>query len=115
MAPKTKVKPKDLMLARAFKREAQKILGDNLVSVVLYGSRARGTAKADSDMDILLLTKRQLSHSDPEDWALSEVSGRFLTEKDMLITAIPYSVAEYEKWKEYSPVLHWIGKEGVEI
>lgn len=115
MSPAIKIKPGDLVLAKAFKREVQKILGDNLVSVVLYGSRARGTAKEDSDMDILLLTKEQIERSGPEDWALSEVSGRFLTEKDMLITAIPYTVEKYEKEKEWLPVLHWIEKEGVEI
>ncbi len=115
MAPATKVKPNDLVLAKAFKQEAQKILGDNLVSVVLYGSRARGTAKEDSDMDIFILTRKEVSHFSPEDDALNKVAGNFLMNQDMLITAIPYTVDDYKKWKRWSPVLHWIEQEGVEI
>lgn len=115
MAPATKVKPNDLVLAKAFKQEAQKILGDNLVSVVLYGSRVRGTAREDSDMDILLLTRKEVPHFSSTDDALNRVAGDFLLRKDMLITAIPYTTDDYKKWKRWSPVLHWIEKEGVEI
>src|SRR5438128_1472224 len=101
----TKAKPSDLALAKEFKQEAQKILGDNLVSVILYGSRARGTANEESDMDILLLTKKEVQRRNKEDWALSEVSGQFLLHKDMLVTAIPYTVDDYKKWLRWSPVL----------
>lgn len=35
----------------------EKTLGDSLVSLVLYGSVARGDAKADSDIDLLLILR----------------------------------------------------------
>jgi predicted nucleotidyltransferase len=35
-----------------------KILGPELVSVVLYGSWARGTATVDSDIDLLIIAER---------------------------------------------------------
>lgn len=35
-----------------------RILGQDLVSVVLYGSWARGTATADSDIDLLIVAER---------------------------------------------------------
>lgn len=37
--------------------------GENLVSVVLYGSAARGTARRDSDIDVLVIAERL-----PERW-----------------------------------------------
>jgi len=39
---------------------------DKLISLVLYGSVARGTAKKDSDIDIILITDN-LSHTDSMD------------------------------------------------
>ncbi len=36
---------------------AQKIYGDRLVSVVLYGSVARGTMRHDSDIDLLIVAR----------------------------------------------------------
>lgn len=36
-------------------RRLKEAFGDNLCSVVLFGSRARGTARPDSDVDILLV------------------------------------------------------------
>jgi len=37
----------------------QKLLGDNLLEVRLFGSRARGDAEPDSDVDVCLLVKRR--------------------------------------------------------
>jgi predicted nucleotidyltransferase len=48
-------------LARSYARAARKVLGDNLTSVVLYGSVARGEAHAESDIDLLIICK-QLPH-----------------------------------------------------
>ena len=44
------------LLARLLE-EAKKRLGDNLVSLVVYGSVARGEARADSDVDLLIVAR----------------------------------------------------------
>ncbi len=41
--------------AEEFARRVQDLLGDKLHAVVLYGSVARGEAKADSDVDVLVV------------------------------------------------------------
>ena len=41
----------------AFLRLVQHVLGDRVVSLVLYGSMARGTARPDSDVDLLLVLR----------------------------------------------------------
>jgi len=48
-----------------FKAEVEKILGDRLDRLVLFGSRSRGDAEPDSDFD-LLVTVRSLHKTDRE-------------------------------------------------
>lgn len=41
-----------------FREQASVIARENLVRVVLFGSRARGEGHEDSDLDVLLIVKR---------------------------------------------------------
>lgn len=50
----------DLVLA-ALRRGLEEIYGDRLVRLVLYGSRARGDAEPDSDIDVLVVLKGPVS------------------------------------------------------
>ena len=43
--------------AERYAQVAQEVLGDNLISVVLFGSVARGEAQANSDIDLLVICR----------------------------------------------------------
>ncbi|MBK7203130.1 nucleotidyltransferase domain-containing protein [Candidatus Amarolinea dominans] len=45
-------------LAQQYSDVAQEIIGDNLVSVVLFGSIVRGEAHANSDIDLLIVCRQ---------------------------------------------------------
>jgi predicted nucleotidyltransferase len=54
----------DLTLVREFKRRAEQALPDRVVRVMLYGSRARGDAQADSDWDVAVFLKGEPSREE---------------------------------------------------
>jgi predicted nucleotidyltransferase len=54
----------DLALAKRCAQVIRALYPD--AEVILYGSRARGTPEADSDMDLLVLTKEQLTWREEE-------------------------------------------------
>ena len=45
-------------VAEAFARDVRRVLGDNVVEVILFGSVARGEASEESDVDILVIVKK---------------------------------------------------------
>lgn len=106
---------KDLQIAKNFSKELKNKLGDELISVIFYGSRARGKTKKDSDLDLFLLMKKRPKINSRVGQLLIDTTSKYLDEENIYISAIPYGLHEYDKWKDYSPVLHWINKEGIKI
>lgn len=52
------LKTKEREILNRFKAEVEKVLGDRLARVVLFGSRSRGDAEPDSDFDLLVTVQR---------------------------------------------------------
>jgi predicted nucleotidyltransferase len=88
----------DEQLARRVARELRELYGERLKQVVLFGSRARGDADPDSDMDLIVVL-------DPmEDrWAehdrMDELLWRETLETGIVLSAIPLSVKEFDEPK----------------
>jgi len=93
--PATTVSRSDCTEAlETFKEKCSCILGDSLVSIVLYGSRAQNMGRGDSDLDVLVVTEEpiepeaELKVSDAE-YELSLTDGvtlspLFVCKKDIL-------------------------------
>lgn len=56
----------DRKALRIFVKYVHESLGDRVRRIVLYGSKARGTSQADSDIDVLVVVDRETRRVDEE-------------------------------------------------
>jgi predicted nucleotidyltransferase len=90
--------------------ELKKLYGDNLSCVILYGSKARGDATEDSDVDILVVLKN-IQNFSLERKKVKEISWRLSYKYDLLLSIIIRSEQEY--MRKDTPLLMNIEKEGI--
>jgi predicted nucleotidyltransferase len=102
--------PPDPILAR-FRAALGALYGSRLERVVLFGSRARGEARSDSDYDVAVFLTTL-----PDRWAeldrLADLRVHFLDETGAFLDAKPYPAAA---WREVSPLIDEIRREGLEL
>lgn len=88
-------------ILKQLKKELMHIYGDQIHSILLYGSRARGDERPDSDIDILIVLKNEFNYSEmlrlSSDLTASlslendvVISRAFVTEKDYKERQIPF-------------------------
>ena len=85
--------------------------GARLDRAILFGSRARGNARPDSDYDVAVFLKTL-----PDRWAeldrLADLRVRFLDETGTFFDAKPYPAAAY---RDNSPLMHEIRRDGLAL
>ncbi len=100
----------DPILTR-FRANLAEIYGERLDRVVLFGSRARGEAKPDSDYDVAVFLTTL-----PDRWQeldrLADLRVRFLDETGAFFDAKPYPAASYQ---EALPLMHELRREGLDL
>jgi predicted nucleotidyltransferase len=79
---------------RRFRAAIEKRYGDRIERVVLYGSRARGDAQADSDYDIALFLRNPASFW-VEMGPLSEIETDILYDTGAIVSAKPFPAGSY--------------------
>lgn len=94
------------------RRELARVLGDQLVSVILYGSRARGQARSDSDIDVLVVVRDDSDYGDLIRRTSATVAALSL-QHDVVISRAFVSRERYE-W-EQTPFLLNVRREGVPV
>jgi predicted nucleotidyltransferase len=98
----------DNVVLGRFRAALSDLYGPRLSQVVVFGSRARQNATADSDYDIAVFLNDM-----PDRWAelgrLADLGVRFFDETGAVIDAKPYTAAAYP---EKSPIVHELRREG---
>ena len=87
------------------------IYGDRLERVVLYGSRARGENRPDSDYDVAIFL-RDLSERATEMSRIAEVETDILYDTGAVINALPFPTDAY---RERTGFMSELRKDGLDL
>jgi predicted nucleotidyltransferase len=105
------VRPCDDPILKRFRAALEEIYGDRIERVVLFGSRARGEAREDSDYDVAVFLK-DLTDRWQEMNRLADLSTDILEETGEFIHAMPYRAGSY---KDRTPLMHEIRTDGINL
>lgn len=100
------------VILHALHREIARLLGDRLEQILLFGSQARGEARPDSDIDILVIVRGECDTADLIRRTSSIVAALSLR-YDVVISRAFVSQERYEQ--EQSPFLLNVRRERVAI
>ncbi|MBY0321852.1 MAG: nucleotidyltransferase domain-containing protein [Reyranella sp.] len=98
----------DLTIVHEFKRRAEAALPHRIVRVMLYGSRARGDARPDSDWDIAVFLKGGPSSEDQR--ILADIGFDLMMEHGDHIQVVPVDAA---RSVEHSSFLMNVYEDGI--
>jgi uncharacterized protein len=100
----------DPVLVR-FRKELDEMYGDRLERVVLFGSRARGDAHAESDYDVAVFL-----HHMSDRWAemnrLADLGTILIDATGEFVHAMPYRAGAYE---DHTPLMLTIRGDGIDL
>ena len=101
---------KDFLLVR-FRKMLDEIYGDRIERVVLFGSRARGDAHAESDYDVAVFLY-DMDDRDAEMGRLADLGTSLIYETGEFVHAMPYRAGAYN---ERTPLMLGIRKDGIDL
>ena len=97
-------------ILKEFREEMERVYGERLREVILYGSWARGEATDDSDIDLLVVLEGEVAPGQEIDRIIDIITDINL-EHGVLISVCPVSEKEYLTVD--SPLLLNVRKEGM--
>ena len=95
------------------KQRLQQTYGDRLSRIILYGSRARGDATEESDVDLLIVLDDPIENRYQEIKRAGAFWGEFLTRYGLSFSVKPYSQAAYEDPRR--PLMQNVREEGIQL
>ena len=107
----TEGRPIDNPILKRFRAELDQLYGTRVERIVLFGSRARGDAREDSDYDIAVFIKGPGTLSD-ELHRLASVSTDILLDTGAVISAKPFFAGAY---RERTGFMHNLRQDGIDL
>ena len=101
----------DDSILKRFRAELDRIYGDRVERVVLFGSRARGDARTDSDYDVAVFL-RELTDRFAELNRLADLGTDILDETGEFVHAMPYPAGSYD---ERTPLMLELRAVGIDL
>ncbi len=99
-------------LLEAVRLELARALGDRFDSIVLFGSRARGDAQPDSDIDVLIVMRGEFDYDDLLQRTSPGLAALSL-KNDVVISRVFVSREQYDR--SHSPFILNVRREGVAV
>jgi uncharacterized protein len=103
--------PQNNPILTRFRAALTHVYGDRLERVVLYGSRARGDHRPDSDYDLAVFIKDSGSFYD-ETGRLAAITTEILEDTKAVISATPFPAGTY---RERTGFMHELRKDGLDL
>jgi uncharacterized protein len=97
----------DPVLTR-FRAALDRVYGNRVERVVLFGSRARGDARPDSDYDVAVFLKDLADRWDEVD-RIADIATDIMDETGAFVHAMPYRA---ETYRDRTPLMHEVRGEG---
>ena len=108
-----RLKTQERKAINAFSRRVKAALGKQVISVLLFGSKARGKSNSDSDIDIYILVKKNTLGVGEK---IAEITAAILNEYEILLSPVSYDLNEERKNLELgSFFFEAVKKEGISI
>lgn len=99
-------------ILRKLKSHLQSVYGEQLISLVLFGSQAREEASIYSDIDVMIVLSEDVDVP-VENKRLSEFMARLCLEYDVLVTHVWAGLQDWQN--RQSPLLINVRREGITI
>lgn len=91
--------------------EIVKIYGDSLVSIILYGSAARGTQTEESDIDIAVMLRNE-ENADMKE-RMTDVAVDLELEHNTVLSIMRIDYEQFKIWEDTMPFYKNMKKEGI--
>ena len=94
-----------------FRAALAEVYGARIERIVLYGSRARGDARPDSDYDVAVFL-RDMDDRGRELYRLADIGTEVLYGGGGVINALPYDTGAY---RDRTPLMREIRRDGIDL
>ena len=103
------------LILKSVAAEARKLLGNRMISVILYGSYARGDYDEESDIDILIVADVPREECWPYNVRLIEQTAELELNNDVLLSTHIVERDVFERYGDVLPFYRKVLKEGIRI